>query len=171
MKFLFYIYSKLKLKGNLMFSLFLPIVHFQMDSQNLTQLTILLYIYFFQWYKIILIIQRSDISSLCAVLSLLWDGVLDLSPSPLKCYRNVSIWRGQKRRNIENIEPGDFSGGSVVKNLPSNVGELCSIPGQVTKIPHAMRQLSLFLCATTKSQSSQKYFQKEKERKQRLLQA
>ena len=36
MKFLFYIYSKLKLKGNLMFSLFLPIVHFQMDSQNLT---------------------------------------------------------------------------------------------------------------------------------------
>ena len=90
------------------------------------------------------------------MLSLLWEGIRDLSPSPLKCYRNVSTWRGWERRNIENIEPGAFSGGSVVKNLPSNVADSGSIPGQVTKIPHAMRQLSLFLYAATKSQSSQK---------------
>ena len=90
------------------------------------------------------------------MLSLLWDGVLDLSPSPPKCYRNVCTWRGWKRRNIENVDPGDFSGGSVVKTMPSYVGDSGLIPGQVTKIPHAMRQLSLFLCAATKSQSSQK---------------
>ena len=36
-----------------MFSLFLPIGYFQMDSRNLTYLIILLYIYFLHWYKII----------------------------------------------------------------------------------------------------------------------
>ena len=33
---------------------------------------------------------------------------------------------------------GDFSGGSVVKNLPSNAGNASSIPGQGTKIPCAV---------------------------------
>ena len=37
----------------------------------------------------------------------------------------------------------DFPGGPVVKNLPSNAGNRSSIPGQGTKIPHAMGQLSL----------------------------
>ena len=32
---------------------------------------------------------------------------------------------------------GDFPGGPVVKNLPSNAGDAGSIPGQETKIPHA----------------------------------
>ena len=32
---------------------------------------------------------------------------------------------------------------SLVKNLPSNAGDLGSIPGRGTKIPHAMGQLSL----------------------------
>ena len=41
----------------------------------------------------------------------------------------------------------DFPGGPVVKNLPSNAGGACSIPGQGTKIPHAAEQLSP--CATT----------------------
>ena len=41
----------------------------------------------------------------------------------------------------------DFSGGPVVKNLPSNAGDAGSIPGRGTKIPHAAGQLSL--CATT----------------------
>ena len=36
----------------------------------------------------------------------------------------------------------DFPGGPVVKNLPSNAGDLGSIPGQGTKIPNAVRQLS-----------------------------
>ena len=38
---------------------------------------------------------------------------------------------------------GDFPGGPVVKNLPSNAGDTGSIPGQGTKIPHAVGQLSL----------------------------
>ena len=36
----------------------------------------------------------------------------------------------------------DFSGGPVIKNLPLNAGDLGSIPGQGTKIPHALEQLS-----------------------------
>ena len=66
---------------------------------------------------------------------------------------------------------GDFPGGPVVKNLiPFNTGDLGLIPGQGTKIPHFLGQLSLSttatelcapqlersLCATTKTPSSQK---------------
>ena len=36
----------------------------------------------------------------------------------------------------------DFPGGPVVKNPPSNAGDTGSIPGQGTKIPHVMEQLS-----------------------------
>ena len=36
----------------------------------------------------------------------------------------------------------DFPRGPVVKNPPSNAGDAGSIPGQGTKIPHAMGQLS-----------------------------
>ena len=32
----------------------------------------------------------------------------------------------------------DFPGGLVVKNLPSNSGDVGSIPDQGTKIPHAL---------------------------------
>ena len=42
---------------------------------------------------------------------------------------------------------GDFPGGPMVKNLPSNAGNTGSIPGWGTKILHATGQLSL--CATT----------------------
>ena len=41
----------------------------------------------------------------------------------------------------------DFPGGPVVKNLPSNAGDMGSIPGRGIKIPHAVGQLSP--CATT----------------------
>ena len=41
----------------------------------------------------------------------------------------------------------DFSGGPVVKNPSSNVGDLGSMPGQDTKIPHASEQLNL--CSAT----------------------
>ena len=37
---------------------------------------------------------------------------------------------------------GDFPGGPVVKNLPFNAGDESSIPGQRTKIPHAVGQLT-----------------------------
>ena len=36
----------------------------------------------------------------------------------------------------------DFAGGPVVKNLPSNAGDVGSIPGLGTKIPLTARQLS-----------------------------
>ena len=37
---------------------------------------------------------------------------------------------------------GDFPGGPVVKNSPSNAEDAGSIPSQGTKIPHAVGQLS-----------------------------
>ena len=37
---------------------------------------------------------------------------------------------------------GDFPGGPLVKNLPSNAGDEGLIPGLGTKIPHALEQLS-----------------------------
>ena len=44
-------------------------------------------------------------------------------------------------------EGWDFPGGPVIKNPPYNARDAGSIPGQVTKIPHATGQLSP--CATT----------------------
>ena len=40
------------------------------------------------------------------------------------------------------MTPRDFPSGPVIKNPPSNTGDMGSIPGQRTKIPHAMGQLS-----------------------------
>ena len=37
----------------------------------------------------------------------------------------------------------DFPGGPMVKNPPSNAGDVGSTPSQGTKISHAVRQLSL----------------------------
>ena len=57
---------------------------------------------------------------------------------------------------------GDFLGGPVIENLPSNAGDTGSIPAGETKIPHALRQLSTHiatrqsLCAARKTQCSQK---------------
>ena len=45
--------------------------------------------------------------------------------------------REQSRRNLR-----DFLGSSVVKNPPSNAGEVGSIPGWGTEISHGKRQLS-----------------------------
>ena len=46
-----------------------------------------------------------------------------------------------KKKKKKNRQCWDFLGGSVVKNLLSNAGESDLIPGQGTKIPHAMEQL------------------------------
>ena len=43
--------------------------------------------------------------------------------------------------------PGDFPGGPVVKNSPSNAEDAGSTPGRGTKIQHATEQLSP--CTTT----------------------
>ena len=42
----------------------------------------------------------------------------------------------------------DFPGGPVVKNPPSNAGDMGSIPGRATKIPHTTGQLSLHTTTT-----------------------
>ena len=42
---------------------------------------------------------------------------------------------------------GDFPGGPMVKNPPANAGDVGSIPGRGTRIPHAVGQPSS--CATT----------------------
>ena len=46
------------------------------------------------------------------------------------------------RFSHQKMHSGDFPGGPVVKNLPFNAGDTDSIPGQETKIPHALEQLS-----------------------------
>ena len=43
---------------------------------------------------------------------------------------------------ISKIYKGDFPGGPVVKNPPYNAGDMGSIPGQETGIPHEVGQLS-----------------------------
>ena len=43
----------------------------------------------------------------------------------------------------------DFPGGSVVKKLPFNAGDMTSIPGWGTKFPHASGQVKL--CAIEKA--------------------
>ena len=57
---------------------------------------------------------------------------------------------------------GDFPGGPVVENLPSNAGDAGSIPAGEMKIPHALRQFrphtatGQSLCAARKAQCSHK---------------
>ena len=40
----------------------------------------------------------------------------------------------------------DFSDAPVVENMPSNTGDMGSIPGLETRIPHAVEQLSPTQC-------------------------
>ena len=49
--------------------------------------------------------------------------------------------KGNHKQN-EKTTHRDFPGGPVVKNLPSNAGDVGLIPGRGTKIPHAMGQLN-----------------------------
>ena len=39
-------------------------------------------------------------------------------------------------------QPGDFPDGGVIENLPSNAGDVDSMPGWGTKSPHASGHLS-----------------------------
>ena len=47
-------------------------------------------------------------------------------------------WKKLKKNWRYNIGLGDFPGGPVVKTSPSTTGGAGSIPGQGTKIPHAL---------------------------------
>ena len=51
--------------------------------------------------------------------------------------------KGTQETAYQVSEFGDFPGGPVVKNLPSNAGAAGLIPGSGTKIPRAMGQLDL----------------------------
>ena len=44
----------------------------------------------------------------------------------------------------------------MVKNLPCNAGDKSSIPGQGTKIPHAMKQASLHATTTEPTNTAMK---------------
>ena len=46
------------------------------------------------------------------------------------------------RTDPHGVDPGDFPGGSLVKNLPSSAGDMGSIPHWRNKIPHAAGQPS-----------------------------
>ena len=51
-------------------------------------------------------------------------------------------------QDMVNCYNGDFPGGSVVENPPSNAGDKGSVPGWGTKISQAMEQLSLSTTTT-----------------------
>ena len=53
-----------------------------------------------------------------------------------KYYHSIN----QKGANESREYDRDFPGCPVVKNLPSSAGDVGSIPGWGTKIPHAVRQ-------------------------------
>ena len=62
----------------------------------------------------------------------------------------------------------DFLGDPMVNNLPCDAGDVGLIPGQGTKIPHAMKQLSPFIttketvCRNQDLTQPNKYFFKRK---------
>ena len=75
-----------------------------------------------------------------------WDGWM---ASPIQwtwTWANSGKWWGTRLQRIWHdlvTEPQrDFPGGPVVKNLPYNAGDMGSIPGLGTKIPHSVEQLS-----------------------------
>ena len=58
---------------------------------------------------------------------------------PGPSYTKLAFWWAEtKSKDVYR----DFPGGLVVKNPPSNAGDVGSIPGRGTKIPHAVGQLS-----------------------------
>ena len=60
-------------------------------------------------------------------------------PSSQFCYKpKITLKISLKKKNTIR----DFPGGPVVKNLSCNAGDLDSIPGQGTKVPHDLEQRS-----------------------------
>ena len=67
-------------------------------------------------------------------------------PSPCEDTEEKQLYRRDER-------PRDFPGDPVVKNPPCNAGHVGSIPGQGTKIPHAVKQPSLNNATTEPARS------------------
>ena len=65
----------------------------------------------------------------------------------LQACQKVARIRGQGG-SLKNMNPGGSPSGPVVKNLSSNAGDVGSIPGRGTKIPHAMGQLNRYATTT-----------------------
>ena len=57
-------------------------------------------------------------------------------------YRTIELISHVIKITLKILQVRDFPGGPVVKNLPCNAGDTGSVPGQGTKIQHAMEQLS-----------------------------
>ena len=66
--------------------------------------------------------------------------IRDLQTPACGCALATTSW--EMSRNKKTQLKRDFPGGPVVKNPPSNAGDLGSIPVWGTKIPHATGQLS-----------------------------
>ena len=49
-------------------------------------------------------------------------------------------WEWERKGKIQELFTRNFSGGPVVKNPPSNAGDVGSIPGWGTKIPCVMEK-------------------------------
>ena len=69
----------------------------------------------------------------------------EITSNPLQGWLETTITLGQNFLGsegfIESGFHGDVPGGPVVKNPPSNSGDVGSIPGLGTKIPYAAEQL------------------------------
>ena len=61
----------------------------------------------------------------------------------------------KRRERHSHLKVWDFPGGSVVKNLPTNVGDTGSIPGLGTEIPHATGQLGPHTTTTQPAQGDE----------------
>ena len=57
----------------------------------------------------------------------------------------MTLWNKNFLSLFQDLDPGT-SGSFVVKNLPCNAGDACSIPGQGTKIPQTVKELSSLAC-------------------------
>ena len=90
--------------------------------------------------------------SLCKCFILCMANLFDPESSPMRSAEQ-ELSRGDGVPECEvvpesELRQGDFPGGPVVKNLPSNAGNTGLIPGRGTKILHIVGQLNL--CATTR---------------------
>ena len=79
----------------------------------------------------------------------IWFSILLLLPRTNCCEEQCS------RKVFRKCFLGDFAGGSVVKNPPCSAGDVGSIPGRGTTIPHTSEQLSP--CATTTEPTCHNY--------------
>ena len=75
------------------------------------------------------------------LISLIHEKLLEINKNKTKSLLKIKEKRAKTRRGSSHTHKKtwkDFPGGPVVKTLPSNTGDMGSIPGWGTKIPHAV---------------------------------